>query len=237
MKKTVKNNNFISLKDAVEMCSYSQEYLSLLARRGLLKAKKINNVWHTKESWLKKYIQKKSVQEKKEFAGEKIIVLKNNQNRKGVRNFLFFIFISLLIFFIFLLFDFSAFRDKNVPTETTVSGQTKVAGSSDKNYLKIFFEKLKSLVNEILYQESTDNKGFYEAPTISNQKEAHIFETGLVITPKEEQHLKEKMIEKIKNSFSDDVEVIPDVDSESGLVVGSQEGDEYFYVMVPVEEK
>ena len=42
---------FISLKEAARYCNYSQEYLSLLARRGKLTAVKINRNWMiTKEA-------------------------------------------------------------------------------------------------------------------------------------------------------------------------------------------
>jgi hypothetical protein len=51
-----KSNNYISLRDAAKHCSYSQEYLSLRARQGKLKAIKIGRNWATKKDWLKKYL-------------------------------------------------------------------------------------------------------------------------------------------------------------------------------------
>ncbi|MFH1610473.1 MAG: hypothetical protein ABIA91_01145, partial [Patescibacteria group bacterium] len=48
---------FICLSEAANKCNYSQEYLSLLARRRLLKAEKIGRNWFTKIEWLKKYIE------------------------------------------------------------------------------------------------------------------------------------------------------------------------------------
>ncbi len=50
------NNEYISLAEATKHCEYSQEYLSLRARQGKLKAKKIGRNWVTKEEWLKQYI-------------------------------------------------------------------------------------------------------------------------------------------------------------------------------------
>jgi len=50
------NNGFISLNEAANLCSYTQEYLSLLARRGHLKAQKIGRNWFTKKDWLREYI-------------------------------------------------------------------------------------------------------------------------------------------------------------------------------------
>ncbi|MDD4083192.1 MAG: hypothetical protein PHD05_07420, partial [Sphaerochaetaceae bacterium] len=49
---------FISLSEAVKFSSYSQEYLSLRARQGKLKAKKIDGTWFTKKSYLKEYEEK-----------------------------------------------------------------------------------------------------------------------------------------------------------------------------------
>ena len=48
---------FIRLSEAADKCNYSQEYLSLLARRNLLKAEKIGRNWFTKTEWLKNYIE------------------------------------------------------------------------------------------------------------------------------------------------------------------------------------
>jgi len=49
---------YISLKDASKLCSYSQDYLSLRARQGKLKAVKIGRNWMTTKEWLNQYINK-----------------------------------------------------------------------------------------------------------------------------------------------------------------------------------
>jgi hypothetical protein len=48
---------YISLQDAAKYCSYSQEYLSLRARQGKLKAVKLGRNWVTKKEWLEEYSQ------------------------------------------------------------------------------------------------------------------------------------------------------------------------------------
>ncbi|HNV97132.1 MAG TPA: hypothetical protein PKL13_02320, partial [bacterium] len=53
-----KVEEFIPLSEAIKFSSYSQEYLSLRARQGKLKAKKIDGVWFTKKSYLKEYEEK-----------------------------------------------------------------------------------------------------------------------------------------------------------------------------------
>jgi len=70
------NNNFISLAQASQLCSYSQEYLSLRARQGKLKAKKMGRDWMTTKEWLSEYLvltnpEPKSSQER----GNKLILL------------------------------------------------------------------------------------------------------------------------------------------------------------------
>ncbi len=53
-----KNSEFISLKDATKFCSYSQEYLSLIARKGLLDSIKLGRTWFTTKEAVQKYLQK-----------------------------------------------------------------------------------------------------------------------------------------------------------------------------------
>jgi Fic family protein len=53
-----RKTELIPLGEAVGLCDYSQEYLSLLARRGLLGATKINNTWHISAEELEAYLKK-----------------------------------------------------------------------------------------------------------------------------------------------------------------------------------
>ena len=54
--KTDNKIKYISLQDASMACSYSQEYLSLRARQGKLKSKKIGRNWFTTKEWLNDYL-------------------------------------------------------------------------------------------------------------------------------------------------------------------------------------
>jgi hypothetical protein len=49
--------NYISLKEAVLLCEYSQEYLNLIVRKGKLRAVKIGRNWVTKKEWLESYLK------------------------------------------------------------------------------------------------------------------------------------------------------------------------------------
>jgi hypothetical protein len=54
---------YISMADAAKLCSYEQDYLSLLARRGELKAEKKGRNWFTKVEWLNAYLEAKKPNE------------------------------------------------------------------------------------------------------------------------------------------------------------------------------
>lgn len=57
------NTEYLSMWDASKLCSYSQEYLSLLSRRGLLKAEKKGHKWLTTIPWLNEYLADKKPDE------------------------------------------------------------------------------------------------------------------------------------------------------------------------------
>ncbi|MFA7171518.1 MAG: hypothetical protein WC180_06010 [Candidatus Paceibacterota bacterium] len=90
---------FISLAAAAKMTNYSQDYISLLCRQGKLKAEKLGRNWVTTKEWLYEYvdktegkgasvvpvrigesnekiIDKKTVEKKKEYVGEKKAAVK-----------------------------------------------------------------------------------------------------------------------------------------------------------------
>jgi hypothetical protein len=49
-------NQYISLQEAAQSCSYSQEYFSLRARQGKLQALKVKKNWVTTKEWLEEYV-------------------------------------------------------------------------------------------------------------------------------------------------------------------------------------
>ena len=54
---TSEKQGFINLREAAKYCDYSQEYLSLLARKGRLSAVKINKEWVTTREAIEEYIR------------------------------------------------------------------------------------------------------------------------------------------------------------------------------------
>lgn len=57
------NSKLISMSEAAKVSPYEQEYLSLLARRGELKAEKVGRNWFTTVDWLNEYISTKKPSE------------------------------------------------------------------------------------------------------------------------------------------------------------------------------
>ena len=49
------------MMEASKLCSYSQEYLSLLARRGKIFSKKIGRNWYTTREAIDEYLKQQSV--------------------------------------------------------------------------------------------------------------------------------------------------------------------------------
>jgi hypothetical protein len=49
---------FIPLKEAARYCEYSQEYLSLLARKGKIAAVKIQRNWMTTKEAIEEYLNR-----------------------------------------------------------------------------------------------------------------------------------------------------------------------------------
>ena len=62
---------YISLKQASDLCQYSQEYLSLRARQRRLKALKKDRNWVTTKKWLAEYLEKISLKKEKDKEKDK----------------------------------------------------------------------------------------------------------------------------------------------------------------------
>ena len=63
---------YISLQEASTLCKYSQEYLSLRARSGKLKAKKLGRNWVTTPKWLEEYVKQARIYQQDHRPDKKI---------------------------------------------------------------------------------------------------------------------------------------------------------------------
>ncbi|MFH1890794.1 MAG: hypothetical protein ABIJ91_04510, partial [Candidatus Kuenenbacteria bacterium] len=70
LKSSLFADGFFLLSEATNKCCYSQEYLSLLARRGDLKAEKFGRNWYTTMVWLREYIDQHPIQKKGNIKGK-----------------------------------------------------------------------------------------------------------------------------------------------------------------------
>jgi hypothetical protein len=90
---------YLSMKEASKITPYEQDYLSLLARRGELRAKKIGRNWFTRVEWLNAYISEKKpdqiIKEKKAFSGRVL----------AIRLWLGFLIFSTILFASYLVWE------------------------------------------------------------------------------------------------------------------------------------
>jgi len=75
------SHGYFLLSEAEPKCAYSQEYLSLLARKGWLKAKKFGRNWYTTKEWLAEYIKEHDAEAKaKEASGAERMIKKSKSS-------------------------------------------------------------------------------------------------------------------------------------------------------------
>jgi hypothetical protein len=67
-------SDYISLQEASKCCVYTQQYLSLRARQGKLKAVKFGRNWVTKTEWVQEYSERARQYNSKNIFVEKVLV-------------------------------------------------------------------------------------------------------------------------------------------------------------------
>ena len=118
-------SSYLSLQEATKYCGYSQEYLSLRARQGRLKAIKFGRNWVTRKEWLKEYLEKVGEYNDK-IKSPKFIAPPENLPIEEVSNFQDFVsqrlktpalrlgFLIVLVFIsltVTIMFDKESFRN------------------------------------------------------------------------------------------------------------------------------
>ena len=66
---SIQNTKYIPLHEAAKLTDYSQEYISLLCRRGKIKGEKLGRNWFTTKEWISDYVDK--IKESKEVKSNK----------------------------------------------------------------------------------------------------------------------------------------------------------------------
>lgn len=82
-----KEKIYISLAEATKYCKYSQEYLSLRARQGNLKAVKFGRNWVTKKEWLEEYLDKATAYNRSNNKTKKVLAPENLPVEASFANF------------------------------------------------------------------------------------------------------------------------------------------------------
>jgi len=130
-----RESNYISLQDATKFCNYTQEYLSLRARQGKLKAVKFGRNWVTKEEWLKEYLGKVEEYNHKE---ETVVKIKLNQPPKFSLSALRPIFSLGLVFILFVANIAFGKEDLSQVFKTADYYTAKIGESSDLAFKKVW---------------------------------------------------------------------------------------------------
>jgi hypothetical protein len=248
--------NYISLQAATKYCNYSQEYLSLRARKGKLKTIKIGRNWVTKKEWLEEYLKK--VEEYNNFKTKKVVSPPENLPTEVVSARpplvkpvpqIQFVYVVALVFVllvaggIFVLrqargdLEFAEWTSRvsyphtDIATIATISVPRvlKEAEGTFKRFgqwIVEIYTVANNFVEEKIAQGYKAFTQFWKAP-----------EEGLVVIPSTEKD--EEVKKKIKEAFSDEVKVEPK-DKTSGIIIPifrEREGQKYLYILVPVQNE
>lgn len=128
-------------------------------------------------------------------------------------------------------------RNNSVALETNYSNKNIENTSSIyggiKDVFDFLFGGIKDRINRyaISYMKSLG----FATKEIENPAPKTPVKTGMVVAPDVKDH--EKTVASIKNTFSDEVSVVPDADEQSGVIVPhfkEVDGDTYTYVLIPI---
>ena len=103
------DKKYLSMAEATKLCSYDQEYLSLLARKGELKADKIGRNWYTTIDWLNEYIKLKKPNE---LIEESVSDVRENIRRQAW--YVWALEFLLVVLIVFGIFAYLSNRIKNL---------------------------------------------------------------------------------------------------------------------------
>lgn len=258
-----KKGKYISLHEATKHCDYSQEYLSLRARQGKLKAIKIGRNWVIEKEWLEDYLRR--FNNNNGNNGEKEIKLLEPPSNLPVETFsnrfsistyteqsffkLHFNSVAISIFILLLggtiLTGQLFFREtefdykKTSATLSILISKNNRASTVDvfKKYSEWLVDGFKSKavkIRDFVFSPDEEKIIIVEKETKKEIKEPEQ-KNGVVMIPSSEKN--EENEKKIKDAFSDDIKIEPE-DESSGIITPvfkKREGQEYFYIMVPIE--
>ncbi len=132
-------SNYISLNEAAKYSGYSQEYLSLRARQGKLRALKVARNWMTKKEWIDEYLQRvknfknRLSDRKKEKIKIKIKEVTSDQSLYRAKRIAIVCALVFILASISTLFAYPYFEPAIKGVGNFIAVRTKVIASDIKN--------------------------------------------------------------------------------------------------------
>lgn len=176
-KKLSKKIDYISLREATKYCPYSQEYLSLRARQGKLKAIKIGRNWVTTKEWINEYLRRFNNIEKEKTETEKLsldcqdlsasYLFCKSEERKNIKHLLF-LGVSIIILLLGLVFLIAG-PQKNYKSDTySLTGDIII--SKEMLFSLTFSDFQRSLVENFKDYSNWVRKKISNAAVVFNYK-------------------------------------------------------------------
>ncbi len=258
---------YISLQEVAKYCHYSQEYLSLRARQGKLKAVKFGRNWVTKKEWLEEYLKKveeynNNLKTQKTAVPPKNLPVADYRFGTGsIKSPAPLVRSGFIVALVFILLVAGCFLGKenfknvyqgNVPQ---VVGNISLAAASIGDVFKEYGQWLGKSISEWFSSQTEEIVQNYwllnnfleeKIRTLSQlfRKPEKIVEEKLIPKPDKEGMVvipstekDQEVKEKIKESFSDEVKVEP-TDKTSGIITPIfKEGEGQKYLYILVPIK
>ncbi len=122
------------------------------------------------------------------------------------------------------------------------SDSIKIISPTFYNSMAIILKEMHGFIvkmNNTALREKAEEQKIQSQEEMVQSVVTHTKAKGLVVIPSKDKQMDADAIEQIKNSFSDNVKITPDESGESGIIqpiFRDKEGNEYIYVLVPIQE-
>lgn len=173
-------DEYISLQEATKYCDYSQEYLSLRARQGKLKAKKFGRNWVTTKEWLNEYLENNGTYNNhNEIKAQKVYFPPENLPIERPMPKVRFAFVTVLVFVLVLagcIFGRESFKNVYQDLDPIV---IEISQSGDFAIKEILNDTKNSYIQiPFLVQKFNENFDSYFITLVNNLNEGFDISSG-----------------------------------------------------------
>lgn len=228
---------YISARRASQKYGYSMDYIGQLARAGKIDSRLVGRTWYVADSSLSGY---KNSRVPVEIPITLVKDVRPSLNLKPVW--------AVLVLMLILSSSLVSFNiQSSLPHDNTASFLSSLSSKIYEiwNRIASLFESLWSGVAEWNVKSDTNVAQKTETPSVTQTQSANTVNKkpqngsgGLVVIPSTGVASQDnQIVNKIRNSFSDDVVVKPDESGVSGIIkpiFKNSLGEDYLYVLVPV---